>query len=55
MALNGVRVDFFAKAIRVVGDLILDYVPVRCVADIELTTYQGTGHLDVLAEAASPG
>src|ERR1043166_909153 len=32
-------IDTGANAIRVVGDLTLDYVPVRCVADIDLTTY----------------
>jgi hypothetical protein len=47
-------VDAGAKAIRVFGDLTLDYVPVRCVADIDLTTYQGTGRLELAAEPAAP-
>jgi hypothetical protein len=30
-----------------VGDLILDYVPVTCIARIDLTTMQGVGHLEL--------
>jgi hypothetical protein len=33
--------------IKVVGDLTLDYVPVTCVARIDLATLQGEGHLEV--------
>jgi len=36
------------STIRVTGNLLLDYVPVRCIADIDLKTYKGTGHLEVL-------
>ncbi|WP_041919517.1 MbtH domain protein [Gloeocapsa sp. PCC 7428] len=32
---------------HIVGDLTLNYVPVRCVADIELETLTGKGHLEV--------
>jgi hypothetical protein len=35
---------------HVEGTLILDYVKVCCVADIELETLYGTGHLVVLEE-----
>jgi hypothetical protein len=28
-------------------------VPVRCVADIDLATVEGTGHLEILEEAAA--
>jgi uncharacterized protein YbdZ (MbtH family) len=31
---------------RVVGGLTLDYVPVRCVATIDIETLSGTGHLE---------
>ena len=31
-----------------VGELTLDYVKVRCVAEIDLTTFLGTGHLERL-------
>jgi hypothetical protein len=34
---------------RVCGDLTLDYERVRCVADLDVTTLKGTGHLDLLA------
>jgi hypothetical protein len=35
---------------RLVGNLVLDYVPVRCVADIDLATLAGKGHLEKVAE-----
>lgn len=31
--------------VHVEGSLTLDYVPVKCVADIDLSTLEGTGHL----------
>ncbi len=37
---------------HVEGTLSLNYVNVRCVADIDLASLQGTGHLDVLDDAA---
>lgn len=37
--------------IRLVGKLKLDYVPVKCVADIDLATMAGTGHLEILSES----
>lgn len=42
------RVDFETPAgqVRLVGGLTLDYVKVRCVADIDLSTLAGTGHLE---------
>jgi hypothetical protein len=33
--------------IKVVGDITLDYVPVTCVARIDLATFQGEGHLEL--------
>ena len=35
------------------GALTLNYVKVRCIADIELATLNGTGHLVVLEEVHS--
>lgn len=32
--------------VRLVGGLTLDYVNVRCLADIDLATLAGTGHLE---------
>jgi hypothetical protein len=58
----GVRVDKDATDLRnanfergsgvlhVEGTLILNYVKVRCVADIDLRTLDGTGHLVALEE-----
>lgn len=42
--------------VRLVGELNLDGVPVRCVADLDLATVEGTGHLEILEEtpAATP-
>jgi hypothetical protein len=36
--------------VRVSGELTLDYVPVRVVADIELPSLKGQGHLEILGE-----
>jgi hypothetical protein len=43
------RADFERKtgSVHLAGDLILDYVPVRCIADIDLDTLTGTGHLEL--------
>jgi len=35
---------------HVVGTLTLNYVRVRCVADLDLANMAGTGHLEVLEE-----
>ena len=34
--------------VRVCGELTLDYVPVRVIADIELPSMKGKGHLEVI-------
>jgi hypothetical protein len=36
--------------VHLVGELILNYVKVRCVADIDLATLEGQGHLEPIAE-----
>src|SRR5215470_7104960 len=38
-------------SIQIAGDLVFDYVPVRCVANIDLSTWQGMGHLEVRPSA----
>ena len=60
----GIRVDNEATDLRaadfeqatgmahIEGTLTLNYVPVRCVADVDLTTLSGTGHLVVLETAS---
>jgi uncharacterized protein YbdZ (MbtH family) len=35
--------------LQVSGSLTLDYIPVRCIADIDLATFTGTGALQILA------
>ena len=37
-------------SIHIEGTLTLNYVKVRCIADIDLSTLKGTGHLLVLEE-----
>jgi len=37
-------------SVHLEGGLVLDYVPVRCIADIDLTTLTGQGHLEIVAE-----
>ncbi len=34
--------------VRLSGKLTLDYVPVRCIADVDLATLAGQGHLELL-------
>jgi hypothetical protein len=34
--------------VHLVGNLTLNYVPVRHVADVDLATMHGTGHLEIL-------
>jgi hypothetical protein len=36
--------------VRVSGELTLNYVPVRCIAEIELPSLRGQGHLEILVE-----
>ncbi|HEY7818463.1 MAG TPA: MbtH domain protein [Vicinamibacteria bacterium] len=35
-------------SVHLVGNLTLDYVKVRCVADIDLPSMEGKGHLEIL-------
>ena len=35
-------------SVKVVGELNLNYVDVRCVATIDLSNLEGTGHLEIL-------
>ncbi|GHO97467.1 hypothetical protein KSF_075150 [Reticulibacter mediterranei] len=51
-ATNVSKADFKQRTgvVHVEGALTLNYVKVRCVADIDLATLQGKGHLIVLEE-----
>jgi uncharacterized protein YbdZ (MbtH family) len=44
------RADFDNQTgtVHLVGNLTLDYVPVRCIADIALETLTGQGHLEIV-------
>jgi hypothetical protein len=44
--------DQGSGTLHVEGTLVLNYHPVRCIADIDLATLDGTGHLVVVDEAA---
>ena len=48
--LSKANFDTESGQVRVCGELTLDYVPVRVVADIELPSMQGQGHLEILGE-----
>ncbi|HDQ71834.1 MAG TPA: MbtH domain protein [Chloroflexi bacterium] len=42
--------DQATGSVHLAGDLTLNYVKVRCVADVDLATLEGTGHLEILEE-----
>jgi hypothetical protein len=42
-------------SIRIVGRLTLNYVPVRCVARVDIETFQGSGHLEPTAPEGPSG
>jgi uncharacterized protein YbdZ (MbtH family) len=50
-ACDSSRADFAAQTgtVHLEGGLTLDYVKVRCIADIDLTTLAGQGHLEIVA------
>ncbi len=45
--------DTSAGRVAIAGDLTLDYVKVRCSAEIDLSTLAGTGRLQPLQESAA--
>lgn len=48
------QVDFETETgrIKIAGELTLDFVRVRCIADIDVSTLKGVGHLEVLEQPA---
>lgn len=46
--LSGANWEAGEGSLHLEGELSLDGVPVRCVADLDLGTLEGAGHLDVL-------
>src|SRR5579863_196056 len=49
--LSGADLEQGTGTMRIVGELTLDYVRVRMVAKVDVPSYEGTGHLEVLGEA----
>ena len=41
-------------SVQLVGNLTLDYVKVRCIANIDLGTLGGRGHLETIEEDSNP-
>jgi hypothetical protein len=54
-ASNLKEADFEAETgnVYLVGNLTLNYEKVRCIADINLKTLEGKGHLEPVSEAAN--
>ena len=51
--LHGADFEAGTGKLRLVGNLTLDYVKVRCIAEIDLPTLAGQGHLEKVDEAAA--
>jgi uncharacterized protein YbdZ (MbtH family) len=51
--LNGANFENGAGKVRLVGGLTLDYNRVRCIAEIDLSTLEGQGHLEKVEAAAA--
>jgi uncharacterized protein YbdZ (MbtH family) len=49
--LSGANFDEGTGRVRVVGDLTVDYTKVRCIADIDLQSLEGAGHLEKVLAA----
>ena len=47
---DGADFDRGVGRVHIEGTLTLNYVPVCCVADIDLATLEGTGHLVIVAD-----
>ena len=50
--LSAADFDQGTGTVHLEGTLTLDYVRVRCIADLDLATLNGTGHLEILEEVA---
>jgi hypothetical protein len=47
-AVDSADFDAGEGMVHIEGTLTLDYVPARCVADLDLATLEGTGHLVIV-------
>jgi hypothetical protein len=52
-SLEGADFEKATGTVHLEGTLTLDYVPVRCVADLDLETLNGTGHLEIVESESS--
>ncbi len=52
--LSGADFEKAKGSVHLEGGLILNYVRVRCIADIDLATLDGKGHLEIIEEV-QPG
>lgn len=48
--LSGADFQAATGTVHLAGNLTLNYVKVRCVADIDLATLEGQGHLEILED-----
>jgi hypothetical protein len=48
--LNGTDFEQATGTVHLAGTLTLNYVQVRCVADVDLASLAGQGHLEILGE-----
>jgi hypothetical protein len=48
--LSGADFDGETGRVKLVGSLTLDYVKVRCIADVDLASLQGSGRLELAGE-----
>ena len=51
--LTGADFGAGSGSIHVAGNLTLDYVKVRCVADLDISKMEGEGHLEILEDEDS--
>jgi len=50
--LTGADFNAGTGMMHLVGNLTLNYVRVRCIADIDLATKEGKGHLEIIEEVS---
>lgn len=48
--LSNADFDKATGTVHLAGNLILNYVKVRCVADVDIATLEGKGHLEILED-----
>ena len=51
--LDGADFENEKGSVKLVGNLNLNYVDVRCVAEIDIASLEGQGHLEIMEEEAA--